>query len=52
MTTNVFKRTTLAIGFALMAPLAAWSQISVSVGIAPPPLPLYAQPPIPADGYL
>ena len=52
MTTNVFKRTTLAIGFALMAPLAAWSQISVSVAIAPPPLPLYAQPPIPGDGYL
>ena len=52
MTTNIFKRTTLAIGFALMAPLAAWSQISVSIGIAPPPLPLYAQPPIPGDGYL
>ena len=52
MTNTAFKRTTLAIGLALMAPLAAWSQVSISVGIAPPPLPYYAQPPIPGDGYL
>ena len=52
MTTNVFKRTTLALGLALMVPLAAWSQVSLSVSIAPPPLPLYAQPPIPDDGYI
>ena len=52
MTTTVFTRTTLALGLALMVPLAAWSQISLSVSIAPPPLPLYAQPPIPGDGYL
>jgi hypothetical protein len=50
--TRLFKRTTLAVAIALLAPLAAWSQISVSVRIAPPPLPLYAQPPIPGDGYL
>jgi hypothetical protein len=30
----------------------AQAQISVSVGIAPPPLPVYAQPPIPGDGYM
>ncbi len=52
MTNNVFKRTTLALGLALMLPLAAWSQVSLSVSIAPPPLPLYAQPPIPGDGYI
>ena len=50
MISTLFKRTTLAL--ALVAPLAAWSQVSVSVTIAPPPLPLYAQPPIPGDGYL
>jgi hypothetical protein len=52
MTFTRFKRTSLAVGFALLAPLAAWSQVSLSVSIAPPPLPLYAQPPIPGDGYL
>ena len=52
MITTVFKRTTLAIGLALLAPLGAWAQVSVSVTIAPPPLPLYAQPPIPGEGYL
>ena len=43
MSTNPFTRTTLALGLALMAPLAAWPAVSVSVTIAPPPLPLYAQ---------
>ena len=52
MSSILFKRTTLALGLALLAPLAAWSQVSVSVNIAPPLLPLYAQPPIPGDGYL
>jgi hypothetical protein len=52
MTSTALKRTTLAFGLALMAPLAAWSQVSISVGIAPPPLPYYAQPPIPGDGYI
>src|ERR1700712_4086432 len=52
MTPTVSKRSILAIGLALLAPLSAWSQVSLSVTIAPPPLPLYAQPPIPGDGYL
>ena len=52
MISTVFKRTTLALGLALLTPLAAWSQVSLSVSIAPPALPLYAQPPIPGDGYL
>jgi len=51
MTRNLFGRTTLALGLAL-APLAAWPAVFVSVTIAPPPLPLYAQPPIPGDGYI
>ena len=50
MISTLFKRTALAL--ALATPLAAWSQVSLSVTIAPPPLPLYAQPPIPVDGYL
>jgi len=41
-----------ALVLALLAAPAAWSQVSVSVTIAPPPLPVYAQPPIPGDGYL
>jgi hypothetical protein len=51
MTSPFRKRKALAV-LALLAPLAAWSQVSVSVTFAPPPLPLYAQPPIPGDGYL
>jgi hypothetical protein len=45
-------RLALACAAALLAPLAAWSQVSVSITVAPPPLPLYAQPPVPGDGYL
>jgi hypothetical protein len=52
MSNILLKRTALACGLALVAPLAAWSQVSLSVSIAPPPLPLYAQPPIPGDGYI
>jgi WXXGXW repeat (2 copies) len=35
-----------------MLPLAARGQLSVSVNIAPPPLPVYQQPPLPAPGYI
>jgi len=52
MTRHLLKGTTLALGLALLAPLAAWSQVSLSVSIAPPMLPYYAQPAIPGDGYL
>jgi hypothetical protein len=41
-----------ALALALAAPFAAWSQVGVSITLAPPPLPYYAQPPIPGDGYL
>jgi hypothetical protein len=34
----------------LLAPAAAWPQVSIN--IAPPPLPLYAQPLVPGEGYI
>jgi hypothetical protein len=37
---------------ALSAAAHAQASISISVNIAPPPLPVYEQPPIPAEGYL
>ncbi len=37
---------------ALLAPAAAWPQVSLSINIAPPPLPLYAQPLVPGEGYI
>lgn len=43
------------LGFAalvMLAPVLAQAEVSVFVDIAPPPLPVYAQPPIPGDGYL
>jgi hypothetical protein len=36
----------------LVAPYAATAQIAVSITLAPPPLPIYEQPVIPASGYL
>jgi hypothetical protein len=36
----------------LLASTASWSQISISVNIAPPPLPVYTQPLLPAVGYI
>jgi hypothetical protein len=37
---------------ALLAPLPALSQVSLTISIAPPPLPVYTQPMVPGDGYL
>jgi hypothetical protein len=42
----------LTLAVALLLPPAAVSQVSLSVSIAPPPLPLYAQPPVPGEGYI
>lgn len=36
----------------LAMPVAATAQVSLSVVIAPPPLPVYTQPPCPAPGYI
>ncbi|MBT2119654.1 YXWGXW repeat-containing protein [Dyella sp. LX-66] len=42
----------LLAGGATMLPSTATAGVFVSVNIAPPPLPVYVQPPIPAPGYL
>ena len=48
----------LALGAALLvaAPAASFAQFSIGIGIsvhtAPPPLPVYVQPPLPAEGYI
>lgn len=39
-------------GAMLVAPLASYAGIFISVGIAPPALPVYVQPVCPGDGYL
>ncbi|MDB5874748.1 MAG: hypothetical protein JWQ07_4190 [Ramlibacter sp.] len=41
-----------ALALALLVPCAAWSQVSVSVNIGPPPLLAYVQPAVPGDGYI
>jgi WXXGXW repeat (2 copies) len=43
--------TSMAFG-ALLSPTPATAQIELTVMIAPPPLPVYEQPPIPEPGYL
>src|SRR5579872_6278430 len=43
----------LALAPIVMTPVAqAQTHVSVSVLIAPPPLPIYVQPPIPGDDYI
>ena len=42
----------LLAGGAIALPPAATAGVFVSINIAPPPLPVYVQPPIPAPGYL
>src|SRR6185312_3522532 len=42
----------LAGALLLTAPHSAKAAVFVSVGIAPPPIPVYAQPVIPGDGYI
>jgi hypothetical protein len=37
---------------AIVLAVPAFSQIAISIGIAPPPLPVYVQPPCPQAGYL
>jgi hypothetical protein len=47
-----FPLSAWSLALAVLAPVTGWSQISVAVELAPPPLPVYAQPPVPGDGYL
>ncbi|AXC10566.1 Glycoprotein X precursor [Acidisarcina polymorpha] len=47
-----YFRNLLLAAVVLAVPAASFAGIFISVGIAPPPLPVYEQPPIPGDGYL
>ncbi|PRC92168.1 YXWGXW repeat-containing protein [Solimicrobium silvestre] len=42
----------LTLAAALVTPFIAQADVSLSINIAPPALPIYAQPAIPGDGYL
>ena len=53
--TRVLKSTIVAAviaGALLMAPAAANARVFISVGIAPPPIPVYEQPFAPGYGYI
>jgi hypothetical protein len=45
-------RNTIAAAALVMAPAASFAGVFISVGFAPPALPVYVQPVAPADGYL
>ena len=42
----------LAAALLLIARAAGAAQVAVTVNVAPPPLPVYEQPPLPSPGYL
>jgi hypothetical protein len=53
--TRILTSTVLAMAIAgalFMTPATASARVFVSVGIAPPPIPIYAQPIAPGDGYI
>jgi hypothetical protein len=55
MKANHVVRALLLVFALLAAPVASYAQawsVGVSIGIAPPPMPVYVQPPCPAVGYL
>jgi len=41
-----------ALALAILVSLPSWAEVSVAINIAPPPLPLYAQPQVPGEGYI
>jgi hypothetical protein len=49
---RTFIRGLMAVALLGALPLAANAEVVISVGIAPPVMPVYAQPPMPGDGYL
>ena len=50
---NSFRAALVAVGlFAISLSANAHWDVGISVGFAPPPLPVYVQPPCPEDGYL
>ena len=48
----MIKRFIAIVAFASCVPVASHAAVSVSIDIAPPPLPVYVQPVIPAPGYI
>ncbi len=52
MTPHVRLLSVLSLAMSLLFPLASRAQISVSITVAPPPLPVYEQPAIPEPGYI
>jgi hypothetical protein len=52
MLSNTWARCIASALLLALFPVSAIAEVYVSVNIAPPELPVYDQPPIPADGYL
>lgn len=52
MNAALFPRALLLVFLAVAFPAASFAHWGVTVGIAPPELPVYAQPPCPAPGYI
>jgi hypothetical protein len=50
--TGMFSTAALAAALICATTTPAHARVFVSVGIAPPAIPLYAQPPMPAEGYI
>ena len=49
---NIMKLRSLVFAAFLALPLASFAQVEFSASIAPPELPVYEQPPAPAEGYI
>ncbi len=49
---NILKKLLLLAGLCLASFTSACAQVSVSITVAPPPLPIYQQPPCPVEDYL
>jgi hypothetical protein len=45
-------RSLILAGFLALPLTSSYAQVDISVGFAPPPLPVYEQPPCPVEGYL
>src|ERR1700692_4249456 len=45
-------RNLMFLSLLLIIPSASFAQVAISVAIAPPSLPVYAQPPCPVEGYM
>ena len=49
---KIMKLRSLILAGLLALPLASYAQVGISVNFAPPPLPVYEQPPCPVAGYI